>query len=159
MPSIFPTPSHLCRIAEPPQPACGLPVQSKRIRPKTSFPHRFPHSSRLGLPAWLLLSKRDRRLIFTLSHGLESTNRRFVLRRPDHVPNGVVSTIFKPAISLRDRHSRKGTIPQSSLSLSSSGVARRAMNLSYFPSRVFLFSATTPRLIQSCKTKPAGGIH
>src|SRR5438552_18353680 len=114
MPSIFPTPSHLCRIAEPPQPACGLPVQSKRIRPKTSFPHRFPHSSRLGLPAWLLLSKRDRRLIFTLSHGLESTNRRFVLRRTDNFTNGVVSIFFNTAIYLRDRHSLKVTFILSS---------------------------------------------
>src|SRR5213593_4410797 len=28
--------------------------------------------------------------IFILSRGLDSTNRRFVLRRPDHFPNGVV---------------------------------------------------------------------
>src|SRR5439155_10771745 len=39
--------------------------------------------------------------MFTLSRGLDSTNRRFVLRRPDHFPNGVVSTIYKSAISLR----------------------------------------------------------
>src|SRR2546428_4366558 len=31
--------------------------------------------------------------IFILSRGLDSTNRRFVLRRPDHFPNGVVATI------------------------------------------------------------------
>src|SRR6266852_2766434 len=31
--------------------------------------------------------------VFILSRGLKSTNRRFVLRRPDHFPNGVVSTI------------------------------------------------------------------
>src|SRR4030095_15730233 len=46
-------------------------------------------------------------LIFTLSRGLESTNRRFVLRRPDHFPNGVVSTIFQSAISLRDCDSQE----------------------------------------------------
>src|SRR5207253_1416990 len=110
MPSTFPTPSHLCRIAEPPQPACGLPVQSKRIRPKASFPHRFPHSSRLGLPAWLLLSKRDRRLIFTLS----------------------------------------------SLSLSSSGVARRAMNLSYRPDQEnqMLFSSNQVEFLVGVTVHP-----
>src|SRR6059036_3723380 len=61
--------------------------------------------------------------MFTLSRGLDSTNRRFVLRRPDHFPNGVVSTIYKAAILL------------SSAILSSSGVARRAMRLSYIRQR------------------------
>src|SRR5439155_16183341 len=38
------------------------------------------------------------------------------------------------AISLRECDFSKATIPQSSAILSSSGVARRAMNLSYIPS-------------------------
>jgi hypothetical protein len=40
---------------------CAAALAERKL-PKTSFPHRFPHISRLWLPAWLLLSKRDRRL-------------------------------------------------------------------------------------------------
>src|SRR6266581_886041 len=94
MPAIVPTLSHSCRIAEPPRPASGSPAQSKPKQPKTFFRHRFPHISRLSLPAWLLLfEERPTPFRFILSRGLKSTNRRFVLRRPDHFPNGVVSTI------------------------------------------------------------------
>src|SRR5437867_587993 len=94
MPAIVPTPLHSCRIAEPPRPASASPAQSKRKQPKTFFRHRFPHISRLSLPAWLLLfEERPTPFRFILSRGLKSTNRRFVLPRPDHFPNGVVSTI------------------------------------------------------------------
>jgi hypothetical protein len=65
-------------------------------------------------------------LIFTLSRGLESTNRRFVLRRTDHFPHGVVSTIFQSAISLRDCDTQETHAFQASASLSSSGVGRQA---------------------------------
>src|SRR5262245_20744754 len=126
MPLVFPTPSHLCRIAEPPQPAYGLPVQTKTHTAKNFFPTYITTQFSTLTSSMAPPSKRDRRLHIILSRGLDSTNRRFVLRRPDHFPNGVVSTIFQSATSLRTGDFQKATILPSSAALSSSGVARRA---------------------------------
>ena len=67
---IVPVLSRSCQIAEPPRPASGPPAPLKRKPLKTSSRHRFPHSFRLSLQAWFLLTKRDRRFHIILSRGL-----------------------------------------------------------------------------------------
>ncbi len=59
---------------EPPPPASCSPVQSECKLPKTFSLYRFPHISRLWLPAF---RRETETLVFILSRGLESTNRRF----------------------------------------------------------------------------------
>src|SRR5437867_4551052 len=70
-------------------------------------------------------------LSFTLSRGLESTNRRFVLRRPDYFLNGVISTIFKLGHSSSMSNFQKQRSCGQATTLSSSGVAHKAIELSY----------------------------
>jgi hypothetical protein len=77
------------------------------------------------------LEKKPTPLSFTLSHGLDGTNRRFVYVGQATFLTGSLSTIYKLGHFFSDRNSQSHDLAVKPFTLSSSGVARRAMYLSY----------------------------